>query len=408
MDLAAERLAAGQQLQRLREAAGVPIQHLAAKSGISAEDLLALEGGKDDISGDQLADIAASLNISPLAVLEPQSLLGQMALATRMNSEEELSATTASRVIGLAELHWALKEGGQPAFPSVDWSPQIPISNWLARSNEIAEWAIERYSIFERENKNHNRFASLVAFIEDEFQIDVMVDSLGSEGPEGVSIVNDEFPFILINQDRSRPRALFTLAHELGHILNGETITLRIDRDLKARTDDERIANAFAAAFLMPENDIIRIIEESGRKGIALARMMVDFGVSFESLVYRLHNLQIINANGRDELRRVGWGGLLDSVEDEETTRILLAARGSRPERRMPIWLVWRCLHGVFDGIISAAPLADLLGVDIEELIDAVNAMRSDSKDTINAYYGSPRDSQEITISSFDADPISL
>ena len=232
-----------------------------------------------------------------------------------------------------------------------------------------------------------------------------MVESLGEQASEGASITDAEFPFILVNADRPRPRALFTLAHELGHLLHRDGPTFNVDVDLRARTDGERLANAFAAAFLMPQPEIEQILDDHGRTAASLAQMLTEFGVSYESLIYRLHNLRIINAHGRDRLRAAGWAGMLDLLDDGEERRALLVARGSRPERRPPALLATRCLSGVLDGAIGAAPLAGLLGVPTDEMIGMIDSIAG-AEGAINSDYSTPADSDEDALSSFDADPL--
>ena len=40
---------------------------------------------------------------------------------------------------------------------------------------------------------------------------------------------------------------MFTLAHELGHVLAGDGSEIKIDEGLRGNNDEERLANAFAA-----------------------------------------------------------------------------------------------------------------------------------------------------------------
>lgn len=68
---------------------------------------------------------------------------------------------------------------------------------------------------------------------------------------------------IFINSSRPDERKLFTLAHEIGHMLlkhNGDNF--RVDRDIHSKEQDvyESEANFFAAALLMPEKDVIDFI----------------------------------------------------------------------------------------------------------------------------------------------------
>ena len=251
-----------------------------------------------------------------------------------------------------------------------------------------------------------DRLSELAAAIEAKLCVDVMVESLGEDAPLGLSITDSEFSFILVNADQLRSRALFTLAHELGHVLNSDGTTIRVDRDLRARCDEERLANAFAAAFLMPEPEITETIDQYGRGAESLARMLLRFGVSYETLIYRLHNLGIINAEGRDRLRSIRWASLIKHLDDEETARSLLAARGARPERRPPTLLAARCLHGALGGVVGAGPLARLLDVDIDAMIEALNSIGPDGAAAIDGDFSSPQDPAEVTMQSFNEDPV--
>ena len=306
------------------------------------------------------------------------------------------------RLTALAELHQVLTHGGHPAAVVIGEPPR-PSSGWLQHATALADWALE---FLPAAADGEDRVTGLAAAIEDRLGVDVMVESLGTAAPLGLSITDAEFSFILVNVDQLRSRALFTLAHELGHVLSGDGSSINIDRDLQARTDEERLANAFAAALLMPEPEIRKAIDDYGRGANCLARMLLRFGVSYETLVYRLHNLQIINAAGRDRLRKIRWASLVEHVEDDEIARSLLAARGARPERRPPALLATRCLHGALDGTVGAGPLARLLDVDVDDMIEAINSVGQEAADAIDSDYSTPADSPDVAMLSFDEDPV--
>ncbi len=95
------------------------------------------------------------------------------------------------------------------------------------------------------------------------------------------------------------PRARFTVAHEIGHvvlhsqylryrILDGEDV-LKLNRGyIAAFRDPECQANAFAAAFLMPTHHVDRMV----REGVGVSALVRTFGVSWESAEYRINNLE--------------------------------------------------------------------------------------------------------------------
>ena len=392
----------GRQIRRLREAAGLKAADLAERLGVDPSAVSNLENDRRGVKAEELGTIADFLGVSQLAILEPDSLLGRLPVAHRTNGDESASRDSLMRLTALAELHQVLTDGGHPAAVLIG-EPPGPNSRWLQHATALADWALE---FLPPAADGEDRLAGLATAIEYRLGVDVMVESLGRAAPLGLSITDAEFSFILVNADQQRSRALFTLAHELGHVLSGDGSTINIDRDLRARTDEERLANAFAAALLMPEPEIGKAIDDYGRGADCLARMLLRFGVSYETLVYRLHNLQIINADGRDRLRRIRWASLVEHVEDDEIARSLLAARGARPERRPPALLAARCLQGALDGTVGAGPLARLLDVDIDDMIEAINSVGQEAADTIDSDYSTPEDPPDVAILSFDEDPV--
>ena len=184
----------------------------------------------------------------------------------------------------------------------------------------------------------------------------------------GAAITDHEFPLILVNAAQPYNRALFTLAHELGHILADDGTALLVHRSLVGTNDRERVANAFAAEFLLPEDEVKRYLRDWGRDAESLGKMMITFGVSWESLVFRLHNLHIINAESRDHLLEIGFAGLLREVDDVDLLEKMGALR-NHAKRRSPGLLEQRLWDGYRNGIVSIRPLAGLLGIDPEELL---------------------------------------
>lgn len=392
----------GRQIRRLRETAGLKAADLADALGVDASAVSNLEHGRRNVKADELGAIANFLGVSQLAILEPDSLLGRLPVAHRTNDDDGASRDAQMRITVLAELHQVLSDGGHPAAAQVGEPPHLG-TRWLDRATALADWALQNCA---PRSAGEDRLTELATVIEDWLGVDVMIESLGRDAPLGLSVTDPEFSFILVNADQLRSRALFTLAHELGHVLNLDGQTVNIDTDMKARNDEERLANAFAAAFLMPEPEIRQTIEEHGRGADSLARMVLRFGVSYETLVYRLHNLRIINAEGSDRLRRIRWASLIQHVDDDEIARSLLAARGARPERRPPTLLTTRCLHGTLDGTVGAGPLARLLDVAVDDMIEALNSTGPESAKAINGDYSAPEDPPHVASQSFDEDPV--
>lgn len=401
-----DRTSIGVQIRRLREQAGLAASELAETAELDVDVVHGIERGDREFKTEEIYAVAESLGVSPLAIFEPNSLLGRLPTATHTNGDGSSCATVRRLLMSLAELHHVLKLNGNHALKSsaIGNAPRRKSSStWLNHADELAEWAVAQFGGI---NNGNNRLRDLAAAIEQYFGVDVMVEANGTEAPLGASITDTEFPFILVNADQPTPRALFTLAHELGHVLNQDGCLFHIDRNLRGTNNSERSANAFAAILLMPEPDIQEIIETYGHNAESLAHMLLRFDVSYESLIYRLHNLKVVNAHGLDQLRSAGWSGLVHALGDTDLSRTLLSVRGTRPERRPPGLLTKRCWRGVLAGHVSARPLAGLLDIDVDDLIESIESVGSESTDAMSGDYSSPLDSDEATILGFDTDPV--
>lgn len=396
----------GTQIRDLRKAVGCERPDLAEALGLNPAEMAEVELGRQAVRAEDVAAAAEFLGVSQLAIFQPGSLLGRLAVAARTNGHGGPDQGVVMRLTALAELHHVLAQGGHPSLAQscADEVPEgKPGQSWLGRARDLAEWAVGQLGSDWRQG---HPLPNLAEAIEDSLGVDVMVESLGDAGaPLGASITDADFPFIMINADQPTPRALFSLAHELGHVLSRDGYALRIDNHFRAPNDSERAANAFAASLLMPESDLRRIVAQHGRTAESLARMLSDFGVSYESLVYRLHNLRLINANGRDQLKSVGWAGLVSAISDAGVSKALLSARGTRPARRPPILLARRCLRGALDGTVSAAPLARLFNADVDEIIDRIDSIGPEAVAAINGDYSSP-DPEDVARSALDDDPL--
>jgi Zn-dependent peptidase ImmA (M78 family)/DNA-binding XRE family transcriptional regulator len=97
----------------------------------------------------------------------------------------------------------------------------------------------------------------------------------------------DPVPVIVVNQRHTLERRRLTLAHELGHRLINE----------KSRVDQEKAANYFAGAFLIPREHLEREIGEH-RKGLSyceLIQLKRMYRVSAAALLVRLKHVGIID-----------------------------------------------------------------------------------------------------------------
>lgn len=153
---------------------------------------------------------------------------------------------------------------------------------------------------------------------------------------------------ILINELHPRSRQRYTAAHEFCHYIRDGYISLDIDTEIISRTtfdkinDMERIAEAFAAWFLMPKELI-----EATSKSIGLQlnnieaegiyQLSLCMGTSYSATVHHLYTLRFIDKNNLEKLlnkspktiksvicdTNIGWNDIWVINENMHNTTIL-------------------------------------------------------------------------------------
>ena len=88
----------------------------------------------------------------------------------------------------------------------------------------------------------------------EEAGIFIFKEAFQDDSIDGFCLVHDEFPVIYLNNSSPPVRQIFSLFHELGHLLLGENdITRGISR---GGGEIERFCDQFAAEFLVPSDDL--------------------------------------------------------------------------------------------------------------------------------------------------------
>lgn len=205
----------------------------------------------------------------------------------------------------------------------------------------------------------------LVDIVEQVFGIDVGLVDLPA-GFDGLAWRDDEVRLILLGTSQTPARQRFTLAHELAHVLARDDQALHVDPDITrpepARKDSEMRANAFAAAFLMPESEV-----HSSAAGTedAFAVLADRLSVSPETLAWRMFNLGFLIEGTRDSLRSMTAlrAAQLAGTAGGFSQWLAAAARS-----RVPGLLARDSFQSYVDGKATLRPYAQLIGVEVDSL----------------------------------------
>ncbi|WP_127588853.1 ImmA/IrrE family metallo-endopeptidase [Paenibacillus koleovorans] len=178
--------------------------------------------------------------------------------------------------------------------------------------------SIDIFSIIEKEN------------------IVLMVQPLGNLA--GAFIPSQEKgvpPGILINGNLPLAKQRYSAAHEYCHYLSGDEMSTDTESELfdmgaYKRSDSERIAEVFAARFLMPRPLVLSIMSKLGVTKNKLSpesvySLSLRLGVSYQAMTNQLCSFEMITRQKRDALLRIkpkqikgllGAEGLEDSWND--------------------------------------------------------------------------------------------
>jgi Zn-dependent peptidase ImmA (M78 family) len=221
--------------------------------------------------------------------------------------------------------------------------------------------------------------AELIEAAERVFTIDVTVDRL-PPGLDGLAWQTDRHRLCVLGATRQWTRQRFTFAHELGHLLAGHARSIRLDQHLAPGREgdpDEALANRFAAALLMPVDELSRALPRT-LDGTAFAQLVVRFRVSPSAMAVRLRALHYI-----DDVQYRTYRAFT-SLECHETAGSVteyVSHVNAAAAVRLPNRLVGTLFEAYRRGETTLRPLAHLLGIDVDDLRTSLSGGLPDDAD---------------------------
>lgn len=225
---------------------------------------------------------------------------------------------------------------------------------------------------------NNPTKVELSELVEDSFGVDVIVQDLPCDGLAWNEV---GCRLILIGTSAVPTRQRFSIAHELGHILAHDDQKIHVDQDVMDPTDrrkpSEMRANAFAAAFLMPEDAVRAAVGNCAVSGDTLsdadfASLVMQFAVSPSALAYRLSNLGLINSQHRARFGHFNTAQCANIVGQIDT---YVEWADASAKHRLPVALLSQMLAAYLEHKTTLRPLAGILGVQVERLRQGLEPM---------------------------------
>ena len=124
----------------------------------------------------------------------------------------------------------------------------------------------------------------------------VFKDAFRDDSVDGFCLIHEQFPVIYLNNSRSSVRQIFSLFHELAHLLLGENGITRGINPIGERI--EVFCNQFAAEFLVPYSDLETHFNESPYDDTAIEELASYYKVSRPVILLKLVDRGVFTSKG--------------------------------------------------------------------------------------------------------------
>jgi len=299
-------------LRWARESSNFSLEEIACRMVKSIETIESWEEGKDSPTYIQLEKLAYQIYKRPIAIFffpePPKEDSPKKSFRTLPNVEIRRLSPTFIRLfrqahsmqIKLSELCDGKNPAQRKIFEDIQVSPQVNINSlaeivrkylgvelekqikWKGIEEALSNWrdAIEKTGVF------------------------VFKEVFRQDEISGFCLYDPEFPIVYINNTMPQTRQIFTIFHELTHLLfrTGGIDKLRDDYIPSLSENEQKIeifCNKFAGAFLVPEKDFDKqIINIDDQSILAFAKR---YNVSREVILRKLFDRGMINEEYYDE-----------------------------------------------------------------------------------------------------------
>ena len=358
----------GERLRLAREDRKMTQAVAASEAGMARTTLVAIEKGQRRVRLDELQNLTGIYRTTINELLRQEPIQINLLPQFRKVSESE-DATVEHAVALLNDLVRAEVELEQllGISRSVVYPPETPI----LPGNVKLQAEQDALDLRQWLGLGLNPINDIVSLLELQLGARVYVRRLPTN-ISGLFAFDDAVgPCILLNANHPRDRRANTAGHETGHFMSTRKSADVLDDATSETAREERYANAFGRAFLMPARAVKQKFQDVTAGASSLSRRHIIvlasyFGVSREALVRRLEELGLT--------KRDSWDWFVENggITNEQVIQVLgeLPKDDHKDDADRPISLrmsmmadeVWR------RGLLSEGQLARLLRLDRLEL----------------------------------------
>ena len=275
-----------------RERSGYTLQDVATSLNKDVETISNWESGEQAPTYVQLETLADKYK-RPIAIFffpeppeEPDfvnqlalrsSEIGQLAPSIRM-----LLRQARARQLSLMELNMGVNPVETRIFHDLHAQLNVSPRELAQRTRAYLDISVETQASWRSAREALENWRELV----EEKGIFVFKDAFRDASVDGFCLTHEQFPVIYLNNSRSSVRQVFSLFHELAHLLLNENGITRdtnpVDKDI------EGFCNQFAAEFLVPSRDLETLLNYPVYNDAAIEELAGHYRVSRPLILLKL------------------------------------------------------------------------------------------------------------------------
>lgn len=302
-------------LRWARQTVGLSVEEVAQSLKRSPEEIEAWESGDDAPSYPQLEKLAYKLYKRPLAVFflpaPPEESMPQREFRTLPDAElKTLERDTYLHIRRAHAYQIALKElfdGRNPAKKTIWKSVSLSLSASIAEQSDAVRQFLGITLIDQIGWKSDELALKKWRQSVEDCGVFVFKESFKQKEISGFCLSDENVPVVYLNNSTTKTRQIFSLLHELAHLLlrmNGlsKFDTSYIDRLPQTEKRIERFCNAIAAEVLIPGADFVQQeklfpanVEKASEE--LFSHLANRYGVSREAVLRRFLDQGRVSAN---------------------------------------------------------------------------------------------------------------
>jgi len=288
-------------VREIREQRGLSQQELADLMGWKSHaSIVAIENGEQSIKMRELLKLAAILNVPP------DSFYSESSQAYAKHPAILWRKKAIDPKIALREEHNLIQhyQNYRLVERLVD-IPSSPIKVLPQQSCDITsatiDWANQLAEKMHRELRlGDYPAAMLIKCLEEEYG--VLLISCPLEDGSAACYREENGSVVMFNEKEMRWRQTFNLAHELFHLVTwNDTLIAQIQSNEVLFRKNEKLADAFAAALLMPQQMIDLDVRGNKLTYSFIVALAGKYQVSKQAMLLRLRYLRFISSKAVDE-----------------------------------------------------------------------------------------------------------